>query len=107
MAQPLPTGDITTQPGTRIVEKYNITITRHTSRPGWSARLALRLGVRLINSGSRCIGWAIKNTNKRAEVDPPCGVLDSEEAVMSAFSCDTTIKYTNTLDLAAKQIHRE
>uniref|UniRef100_A0A914QY96 MSP domain-containing protein n=1 Tax=Panagrolaimus davidi TaxID=227884 RepID=A0A914QY96_9BILA len=62
MAQSVPPGDITTQPGTKII----------------------------INAGGRRIGWAIKTTNmKRLGVDPPCGVLDPKEAVLMAVSCDS------------------
>jgi hypothetical protein len=108
MAQSVPPGDITTQPGTKIVfnAPYDDKHTYH---------------IKIINAGGRRIGWAIKTTNmKRLGVDPPCGVLDPKEAVLMAVSCDAfqfgqedtnndriTIEWTNTPDGAAKQFRRE
>ncbi|KAH7727984.1 Major sperm protein [Aphelenchoides avenae] len=108
MAQSVPPGDITTQPGTKIVfnAPYDDKHTYH---------------IKIINAGGRRIGWAIKTTNmKRLGVDPPCGVLDPKEAVLMAVSCDSfqfgsedtnndriTIEWTNTPDGAAKQFRRE
>uniref|UniRef100_A0AC34FRU0 Major sperm protein n=2 Tax=Panagrolaimus sp. ES5 TaxID=591445 RepID=A0AC34FRU0_9BILA len=101
-------GDIVTQPGTKVVfnAPYDDKHTYH---------------IKIINSGGRRIGWAIKTTNmKRLGVDPPCGVLDPKEAVLMAVSCDSfqfgqedtnndriTIEWTNTPDGAAKQFRRE
>uniref|UniRef100_A0A8R1EFJ5 Major sperm protein n=3 Tax=Caenorhabditis japonica TaxID=281687 RepID=A0A8R1EFJ5_CAEJA len=93
MAQSVPPGDIATQPNAKIV----------------------------INSSAIRIGYGIKTTNmKRLGFDPPCGVLDPNEAVLLAVSCvafaygqeDTnndriTIEWTNTADGAAKQFRRE
>ena len=108
MAQSVPPGDITTQPGTKIVfnAPYDDKHTYH---------------IKIINAGGRRIGWAIKTTNmKRLGVDPPAGVLDPKEAVLMAVSCDAfafgqedtnndriTIEWTNTPDGAAKQFRRE
>ncbi|KAI6194850.1 Major sperm protein [Aphelenchoides besseyi] len=101
-------GDINTQPASKIVfnAPYDDKHTYH---------------IKIINSGGRRIGWAIKTTNmKRLGVDPPCGVLDPKEAVLMAVSCDSfqfgqedtnndriTIEWTNTPDGAAKQFRRE
>ncbi|CAJ0565638.1 unnamed protein product, partial [Mesorhabditis spiculigera] len=108
MAQSVAPGDITTQPGTKIVfnAPYDDKHTYH---------------IKVINSGGRRIGWAFKTTNmKRLGVDPPCGVLDPKEQVLVAVSCDSfqfgaedtnndrvTIEWTNTPDGAAKQFRRE
>ncbi|KAH7719824.1 Protein MSP-78 [Aphelenchoides avenae] len=104
MAQSVPPGDITTQPGTKIV--FNAPYDdKHTS----STRAVV------------ASDGPIKTTNmKRLGVDPPCGVLDPKEAVLMAVSCDAfqfgsedtnndriTIEWTNTPDGAAKQFRRE
>ena len=126
MAQSVPPGDITTQPGTKIVfnAPYDDKHTYHikVSQPaGTSLDIALPLHLQIINAGGRRIGWAIKTTNmKRLGVDPPCGVLDPKEAGLMAVSCDAfqfgsedtnndriTIEWTNTPDGAAKQFRRE
>ncbi|CAJ0575531.1 unnamed protein product, partial [Mesorhabditis spiculigera] len=94
MAQSVAPGDITTQPGTKIVfnAPYDDKHTYH---------------IKVINSGGRRIGWAFKTTNmKRLGVDPPCGVLDPKEQVLVAVSCDSFHGRTPP-DGAAKQFRRE
>ncbi|KAH7702824.1 Major sperm protein isoform beta, partial [Aphelenchoides avenae] len=96
-------------------------ITRKTSRPGWSARLAklqVNLGLSLINAGGRRIGWTFKTANMQG-VNPPCGMFNAKDPVLTAFSCDAfqfgskdikndpiTIEWMNKPDGAAKKFRR-
>ncbi|CAJ0930115.1 unnamed protein product, partial [Mesorhabditis belari] len=105
---PIPPGDIITQPNAKVVfnAPYDDKHTYH---------------IKVINASSRRIGWAFKITNmKRLGVDLPCGVLDPKEGVLVAVSCDAfafgheetnndriIIEWTNTPDGAAKQFRRE
>ncbi|TKR95469.1 hypothetical protein L596_009635 [Steinernema carpocapsae] len=69
-------GDINIQPGTKIV--FNAPYDDKTYH------------IKIVNTGGRRIGWAIKTTKmKRLGVDPACGVLDPKEQVLMAVSCDT------------------
>uniref|UniRef100_A0A914PWB5 Major sperm protein n=1 Tax=Panagrolaimus davidi TaxID=227884 RepID=A0A914PWB5_9BILA len=102
MAQSVPPGDITAQPGIVFNVPYDDKQTYH---------------IKIINAGGRRIGWAIKTINmKRLGVDPPCGVLDPKKSVLMAVSCDSfqfgqedtnndriTIECTDTPDGAAKR----
>lgn len=77
--------------------------------------------IKEINSSARCIGWAFKTTiMRRLGVDPPSGVLDHQEAILVAVSCDTfqigqedtkndriKIDWMVTPESAAEQFRRE
>jgi hypothetical protein len=77
--------------------------------------------IKITNAGGRRIGWAIKTTNAaRLGVNPPAGVLDPNEAVLMAVTCNTidassenlsndriTVEWTNAPDGAAKEFRRE
>ena len=101
-------GDITTQPSAKIV--FNAPFDdKHTYH------------IKIGNAGGRRIGWAIKTTNAaRLGVNPPCGVLDPNETVLLAITCNVidtnaeslnndriTVEWTNAPDGAAKEFRRE
>ena len=101
-------GDISTQPAAKIV--FNAPFDdKHTYH------------IKIGNAGGRRIGWAIKTTNpQRLGVNPPCGVLDPNETVLMAVTCNTidptsesinndriTVEWTNAPDGAAKEFRRE
>ncbi|PIO68364.1 hypothetical protein TELCIR_09851 [Teladorsagia circumcincta] len=50
-------------------------------------RRQAHLNIKNINASGRHTGWAFKTTNMRS-VDPVCGVLDPNEAILMAVACD-------------------
>uniref|UniRef100_A0A914C7Z2 Major sperm protein n=1 Tax=Acrobeloides nanus TaxID=290746 RepID=A0A914C7Z2_9BILA len=108
MASSAPPDDIQTQPNAKFVfnSPYDDKLTYH---------------IKINNSSTRRIVWAIKTNNAmRLGVDPPCGVLDPKETVLMAVSCNAfdfasedtsndhiSIEWTNTPEGAAKQFRRE
>jgi hypothetical protein len=104
----LPPDDIITQPNAKLV--FNSPFdNKHTYY------------VKVFNTGSRRIGFAIKTTNMaRLNVNPPSGVLDAKEAVLLSVSCEPfdnvveatnndriTVEWTNAPDGVSKEFRRE